>query len=552
MSYGSDKKLAWKCILGHVYQSSVSSRVRGSGCPYCAGNAVLAGFNDLRSRFPEVAKQAFDWDPSTVTAFSNKKLSWACSNGHQWSASVASRTKLASGCPFCAGQRPIIGETDLFTTHPKLSKEAFGWDPTTVTHGSGVKKLWVCETGHHFIAAVKDRVSGTGCPYCAGKKVLIGFNDLETLRPDLASEAEGWDPATVTLGSNKKMQWRCPLGHQWVAPVHNRTIGKGCPTCGGRNVLPGFNDFASQNPLISHQADGWDPTKIHCGANRALPWRCDSGHSWLAPPARRSNGVGCPYCTNQVVIIGVSDLKTRYPQIAAEAFGWEPSKVHSGSHEKRTWRCGAGHQWTATVSGRTFKLSGCPYCSGREVIEGENDLRSLFPRIAEEAYGWDPGKISAHSGARREWRCVNGHNWQTRVAQRTGGSKSGCPSCAKTGFNPSKDGWLYFLRHDLWGLLQIGISNTPEDRVTRHMRSGWTVIEIRGPMPGDITYGWEQDILESLREIGVALGPEFIAGKFSGYTEAWIEEEYPATSIDGLMKLVRDWEESNRGEFPTT
>lgn len=36
---------------------------------------------------------------------------------------------------------------------------------------------------------VANRVNGTGeCPYLVNKKALKGFNDLQSLRPDLASE----------------------------------------------------------------------------------------------------------------------------------------------------------------------------------------------------------------------------------------------------------------------------------------------------------------------------------------------------------------------------
>ncbi len=32
-----------------------------------------------------------------------------------------------------------------------------------------------------------------------------GVNDLATLHPEIAAEADGWDPKTITPGSNKKM-----------------------------------------------------------------------------------------------------------------------------------------------------------------------------------------------------------------------------------------------------------------------------------------------------------------------------------------------------------
>ena len=74
------------------------------------------------------------------------------------------------------------------------------------------------------------------CPYCTGRKVLKGFNDLSTTNPTLASE---WhptlngesSPTKVTKGSGLKVWWKCENGHEWIARVADRTTGSGCPEC---------------------------------------------------------------------------------------------------------------------------------------------------------------------------------------------------------------------------------------------------------------------------------------------------------------------------------
>ena len=60
-----------------------------------------------------------------------------------------------------------------------------GIDPETLSVHSKKKVYWKhwCEDAqmwHSWKAAIKDRTQGTGCPYCANKKVLVGFNDLAT------------------------------------------------------------------------------------------------------------------------------------------------------------------------------------------------------------------------------------------------------------------------------------------------------------------------------------------------------------------------------------
>ena len=301
----SRKKLSWRCPLGHKYEAAVGDRTyRGNGCPFCSGQRLLRGFNDLATKFPEVAQEAHGWDPSTVSPGTTKRLTWCCSLGHTWEASVGSRTGLKTGCPFCSKKKVLAGFNDLATTHPEVAKEAEGWDPTTLLAGTRVKKLWKCELGHFWEAVVYARTGGleTGCPYCSGKKVLAGFNDLATKFPEVAKEADGWDPSKVTAGTTKKLSWCCPLGHKYKATAASRTQARGgtnCPYCCGSKVLAGFNDFKTTHPELAREADGWDTTKVSAGSTaQKRRWKCSQGHTWTTTVGNRTSlGTGCPVCT---------------------------------------------------------------------------------------------------------------------------------------------------------------------------------------------------------------------------------------------------------------
>ena len=48
----------------------------------------------------------------------------------------------------------------------------------------------------------------------------------------------------ITVGSHKKIWWKCSLSHEWMAAVKNRHNGSGCPYCSNRKVLKGTNDLA--------------------------------------------------------------------------------------------------------------------------------------------------------------------------------------------------------------------------------------------------------------------------------------------------------------------
>ena len=185
---------------------------------------------------------------------------------------------------------------------------------------------------------------------------------------------------------------------------------------------------------------------------------------------------------------------------------------------------------------RTYQGSGCPFCSNNRVLAGFNDLASKNPEVAGEAFGWDPTTVQAQSGSRRKFQCGQGHIWTARISDRTA-KGAGCPSCAKTGFDPNKSGWLYLIEHDQFAMHQIGISNNPHERLASHNGRGWEVIEIRGPMDGHLTQQLETSCLRTLKKRGAALGQNGSRSKFDGHTEAWTTESLNVSSI----KQILDW-----------
>ena len=246
----SEKAVWWQCQRGHSWKTKASAAKKKLACPYCAGRLVILGETDLATTHPQL--QAM-WSgrneitPQRLTAGSHKKVWWTCDAGHEWEAMVCSVASGGTGCPYCRGKKPRVGENDLASVRPEILSQ---WDrerngeltPERLLSSSHEKVWWRCQQGHSWQAMVfsRSKEKSTGCPYCTGKKALAGFNDLATLRPDLAEE---WDrsrngelkPDAVTLGSNKRVWWKCAEGHVWHAVIYSRTRkrGAGCPICTG-------------------------------------------------------------------------------------------------------------------------------------------------------------------------------------------------------------------------------------------------------------------------------------------------------------------------------
>lgn len=92
--------------------------------------------------------------------------------------------------------------------------------------------------GEQWTPIPNNLLRGYGCPVCAGRIAMNGYNDLGTLYPELSQQwikcigNKNITPADVTKGSHENVLWKCPIcGHRWEAKVCDRIAGNGCPQC---------------------------------------------------------------------------------------------------------------------------------------------------------------------------------------------------------------------------------------------------------------------------------------------------------------------------------
>lgn len=181
----SNKNVFWLCEYGHVWQTTVKSRTGDdTGCPICANQQLLSGYNDLKTICPELAAE---WHPTKnesllpnqVMPGAHRKVWWICKNGHDYYATIALRYNQGTGCPYCAGQKVWPGFNDLATKFPEIAAQ---WHPTLngdlrptdVTYGSGAAIWWIITRENPLTheqedliwnAKIDNRIKGRGCPY---------------------------------------------------------------------------------------------------------------------------------------------------------------------------------------------------------------------------------------------------------------------------------------------------------------------------------------------------------------------------------------------------
>ena len=535
ITIGSSKYVYWVCPQGHSYRQKIANRTsRGMNCPFCSRHRLLTGYNDLETMFPMIAAE---WhpvkngklSPKTISARNSNKVWWKCSKGHEWQATVASRTDENSGhgCPYCSNRKLLKGYNDLETKYPDIAKE---WDyeknkdllPSDVIAGSPRKVWWRCSRcGHEYYSQIASRTTmSSNCPKCDKRNhtsfpeqaiyfyLAKVFTDAEnsyradwlkkqeidiylpSIKTGIEYDGTHWHNSQrdIDMGKNKYSLLkthgiRLIRVSEFEYPVDNY-----CDQLVLREDLKSeesLNDCISElfkllkietipdidvgrdNARINSQyytelqnkslkalfpqiAKEWDsimndgigPEMVFAYSNEKFYWKCNNNHSYKASVYQRTRDdgkeTGCPYCSNQKVLKGYNDLLTKNPEATKE---WDydknenltPDKVLPGSNKMVWWKCSEDHSYSQSIRNHVIQHQGCPYCSNRKLLKGYNDLETKYPDIAKEwNYERNDKKPNDYTeGTHQEvwWKCKKcGHEWKTQIVNRTR-NKTGCPMC---------------------------------------------------------------------------------------------------------------------------
>ncbi len=306
-----------------------------------------------------------------------------------------------------------IVSNNLATLFPKIAKQ---WHPTMngnitpekVSAHSNKKFYWICNKGHSFDATPDKRVRGSGCPYCSNRRLLQGFNDLQSVFPDIAKD---WDyeknegtPKDYTYRSTYKAHWKCSVcGKEWRAMIRDRVDSKYrlCPSCTAlkrgekRHAQALKKNGGITDPLLISE---WDYEKNYKGPEEYSPmsneyayWICSKcGYRFKAKISNRMIRKSCACCAGKVVVKGINDLATTHPKLAAE---WHPTEngdltpydVSHGLAKRVSWLCPEGHTYKASLLHRS-QGTNCPICnSGRQTSFAEQAVYYYVKKVFPDA-----------------------------------------------------------------------------------------------------------------------------------------------------------------------
>jgi len=133
----------------------------------------------------------------------------------------------------------------------------------------------------------------------------------------------------------------------------------------------------------------------------------------------------------KICVVDNAQLMAEWSWKKNDELQFSPKILTTGSNKKVWWKCSKGHEWQATINSRNNGI-GCPYCSGRFAIKGQNDLQTVNPTLAKEwnfekNNGLKPTDVMPNSDKKVWWVCSKGHEWQASIGSRNRGN--GCPVC---------------------------------------------------------------------------------------------------------------------------
>jgi len=473
---GSGKPWLCKCMTcGKDILPRFSNVKKGTAaCVYCAGKKID----------PEDAKKLMtEYGYTPLVEYPGSNTPWKAIH-IQCGELVSPRfTALQTGrggcmrCGFKANKEKQLGD-------PSAARALFiskGIEPLEPYPGASKPWKSKCMNCGKIISPHYSRVkSGTGCVYCAGKKVT----PEEAVAIMLTAQLRPLEPYP---GAKKNWKSFCLRCNRKVAPTYGDVrLGEGgCKFCG-----KSFVDANEARELMISK--GLIPQVPYPGNGK--PWHClcaKCGRD-IYPHYNSVNGrnSGCKYCKGVFVdAIDAENLMREHNLL--------PLTPYPGA--STPWKCtcmvcgkNVSPQYSAIVQGQ----GSCKYCS-RKVVDPEDAIQVMLSKNLEP--------LEPYSRADGPWkcRCMKCDKTVTPSYVSVNGGQGGCKYCATSGIDYSASAFIYLMTNQGKGAHKIGIGTdkTRDNRIRAHKRDGWEVYKSVSIATAEEAEKIEFQVLKWLREV---------------------------------------------------
>lgn len=488
VSFGSNKRVWWKCENGHSYQTQIKYKTSThfNSCPECCKNRIsfpqqalsfyLSQKIEIIENYSDeklLQKELDIFIPSLKTAIEYDGSYWHKDIEKDLEKDVLCKENdilliriRENGCPKLESSKCIQLDSNSLKEFDKAITKIFhilNIEPPNINLDNDSLLIHAQMKRNFAENSLKN--------WCIKNKKEFILDEWDYQKNGSIK------PENILFGSNIKVWWKClKCNHSWRVSTNQRTYyGTGCPICNRKEAQNStyktilkekgsFIDWCIQNEK-EFLLEEWDCTKnkispheLTRGSEQKIWWKCNKcGYTWQSVLKSRSYGTGCPNCALEISVQktkhsklknGKNSLAVKYSELMSE---WDfdkniinPYEITPRTNQKVWWKClKCGNEWETQIASRSAGR-GCPKCAKQNVISKMRTnaaiKNSLYMFSSELANEWidtlnmpyTPQNISAKSNLKAWWKCNKcGHEWQATIKNRSNGS--GCPKCSKRG-----------------------------------------------------------------------------------------------------------------------
>jgi hypothetical protein len=213
----SQTKILLRCPEGHEYETVFPSFKKGHRCPYCKGNKRLT-CDYIKSYI-----ESFDYKLLSSAYINNQtKLLVKCPEGHEYETTF-NIFKKGHRCFECTKH-----STKEF--EKMINNDGYSLVSDNIYKDVYTKFIVQCPKKHQYKTTFKSFSRGNRCPVCNINNKKDKYDDIKMI-----IEKEKYELLSDTYeDSHKKLDVRCPEGHEYSVKWCKFKRGQRCSQCSNR------------------------------------------------------------------------------------------------------------------------------------------------------------------------------------------------------------------------------------------------------------------------------------------------------------------------------
>ena len=318
---GSHKKAWWRCAKNHSWNAVIKSRVQGAGCPFCSNQSSTPEvriLSELEYIFPGIVSR-YKEEKTEIDLFIPGLRVGVEYDGSYFHRAKEEKDKAKTQTLLDAGihlirarELPLkkLTDLDIEVSQKGVTKKDLNLLLRNILQAAAeIIPLEIHAKAEEYLNSREFINEDLFRKYVECFPDPLPQNSLINTHPDVAKEWHATKntpltPKNFLPGSNTRVWWLCPKGHEYETNIISRTTGHGCPVCSG-NIVHESTALSTTHPELCkewHPNRNGDllPAKVSKGSTRKVWWVCEKcNHEWEAVIYNRSkskNPSGCPRC----------------------------------------------------------------------------------------------------------------------------------------------------------------------------------------------------------------------------------------------------------------